>query len=189
MKKLLKLVFMFLPFIVLAVVLSVNSDHGSQSSSQMRDVDGLIMGTAGNRYTVRNNRTVENEVTTDVIIVKDKDGKVVHDISISMDHDMFGLGFVKAMQADADPELEVVAWGNNIREGKSFFLDFAGGAIIKRPIEEISSEAQGMIENYKNANSESYGVFFYFIILTPIYYLLYAFVRGFITAPAKKENT
>lgn len=179
---------MFLPFIVLAVVLYVNSNRNSQIDNHMQDANGLIMGTADNRFTVRVTSSVENEVTTDVIVVTGQVGGVVQEISVSMDHDMFGLGFVKAMQADSDPELELVAWGNNIRDGKPFFLDFAGGTIVRKPIEEISAAAQGLIENYKNANSSSYGVFFYFIILTPLYYLLYAFVRGFIAAPAKKQS-
>ena len=188
MKKLLKLVFMFLPFMVLAVALSINSNTDSGINSRIQDANGLIMGTSDKRFVVHNSSSVENEVTTDVIVVTDSDGKVVQDISISMDHDLFGLGFVKAMQADEDPELEVVAWGNNIRDGKPFFLDFSGGEIVRRPIEEISSAAQNVIDNYRNAGSQSYGIFFYFIILTPLYYILYVFVRAMITAPVKKES-
>ena len=187
MKKLIKVVLLLLPFIILVLVIAFNSHKNSQVYSRMQDADGLIMGTAENRYVVRANRSVENEVTTDVIVVTDHDGKVVQDISVSMDHDMFGLGFVKAMQADSDPELEVVAWGNNVRQGETFFLDFADGKIMKRPVDEISGAAKQLIEDYKNANSQSFSLFFYFIVLTPLYYILYFIVRLVMKPSAKKE--
>ena len=136
-----KLVLLFLPFIVLAVIISLNHYRSSRIFARMQDANGLKMGTADKRFIVSTNRSIKNEVTTDIITVTDHNGKVVLRNSISMDHDLYGLGFVKAMQADDDPEMEVVAWGNNIREGKAFILDFDGAEIISRPIEALSRRA------------------------------------------------
>lgn len=188
MKKILKLVFMFFPFIVLGLIISVNYYLNSRIFSQMQDADGFIMGTAENRFVVRTNRSIKNEVATDNIVVTDRDGKVVQNNSISMDHDLYGLGFVKAMQADTDPALEVVAWGNNILKGEAFILDYADGTIIKRPIEELSNTAQGLVESFKKTTLRSYGLTVFNIILTPVYYLFYLIVFLILRAFRKKPT-
>ena len=187
MKKLLQWVFRLLPFIVLVLIFILNSYNDSQIYGRMQDANGLIMGTADNRFVVHVKRNIENEVTTDVIVVTDHDGKVVLDTTVSMDHDMFGLGFVKAMQADSDPEPEVVAWGNNIRKGGTFFIDYVDGKIVKRPLDEMSGAAKELIEDYKQINAQAFTLFFYFIVLTPLYYILYLIVRLIVRASAKKK--
>ena len=170
MKRLFKLVVLLLPFIVLTVVISSNLYRNSRIFMQTQDADGLMMGTSDNRFVVRVNRSVKNAVTTDAIVVTDLDGKVVKNASIIMDHDLYRLGFVKAMQVDGDPDLEVVAWGNNVRNGEAFFLDFADGGIIKRPIEEISGTAQDLIDAFKKTTLQSYALTVFTIIATPVYY-------------------
>lgn len=189
MKKLLKLVLMFLPFIVLAVIISLNSYRSSRIFSQMQEADGLNMGTTENRFVVRAHRTTKNEVTTDVIEVTDRSGKVIRRNSISMDHDLYGLGFVKAMQADGDPELEVVGWGNNIKEGEAFILDFAGGKIIRRPIDALSTAAQELVEAYKKNTLQAYGLTVFTIIATPVYYILYLIIFLIVKVFTRKKPT
>ena len=176
MKRLLKWILGLLPFIVLGVIISVNYYQSSRIFSAMQDADGLVMGTADTRFIVRVRRSIKNEVTTDVITVADRDGKVVQRNSISMDHDLYGLGFVKAMQADDDPDLEVVGWGNNLREGEPFILDFADGTIIRRPIGALSGTAQGLVDAYKTNTLQSYGLTVFTILATPVYYVLYLII-------------
>ena len=176
MKRLFKLVLLFFPFLVLGLILSVNYYLTSRIFSQMQDADGFVMGTADDRYVVHTKSSVANEIVTDVINVTDKNGKLVKSNSISMDHDMFGLGFVRAMQADSDPELELVAWGTNIREGKPFFLDFTDGRITERPLEELSEAAQDLIKAFKTTTLRTYGLTAFTIVLTPVYYIIYIII-------------
>ena len=188
MKLFVKLVFMLFPFLVLGTIISVNYYLNSKIFKHTQDADGFIMGSAENRFVVHTKRSTKNEVTTNNVVVTDRDGKVVQDNSFSMDHDMYGLGFVKAMQADSDPALEVVAWGNNLLKGEAFILDYADGTIIKRPIEELSSTAQGLIESFKKTTLRSYGLTVFNIILTPMYYIFYLIVFLILRAFRKKPT-
>lgn len=143
----------------------------------MQEADGLVMGSSSDRFLVHTRRTIENEMTTDVITVTDQNGAVLLESTVVMDHDLGGTGFVKAMQADADPELEVVAWGNNIRQGTSFFLDYQGGKILTRPFEESSMETQQLVENFKKVNTTFPSLLFLLVVATPVYYILYYIVK------------
>jgi hypothetical protein len=138
----------------------------------MKDSDGMIIGSGDNRLTIGVNRSVENEVVTYVITVMDNSGAIVLETVISVDHDMYGFSFVKVMQADSDVELELVAWGNNIREGESFILDFSGNELQQRPFDEISDEARDSIEDYKRINVDYPVLLVLLFMVTLVYYFI-----------------
>ena len=69
------------------------------------------------------------------------DGKIAHESGIVIDKDMWGGGFVKAVNADDDAELEVVAWGaHEARE--SFYLDYAEGIVQQKPFSHATTKTK-----------------------------------------------
>jgi len=187
MKKQFKWFFLLTPIAVWVLLIGVYSYQNSKIKNLMQDANGLILGTANNRFVVRTSRTFEGEVSTDVIIVTDHDGKIVLETVVSMDHDLYGTGFVKAIQADSDSELEVVAWGNNIKQGESFYLDFVDGTVKQRPFDEISIVVIKIIEDYKQFNTLYPVLFGLLLLLTPAYYILYFIIYLIVKASGRKK--
>ena len=187
MKKQFKWFFLLTPIAVWVLLFGVYSYQNSKIKNLMQDADGLILGTANNRFVVRTSRTFEGEVSTDVIIVTDHDGKIVLETVVSMDHDLYGTGFVKAIQADSDSELEVVAWGNNIKQGEPFYLDFVDGTVKQRPFDEISIVVIKIIEDYKQFNTLYPILFGLLLFLTPAYYILYFIIYLIAKASGRKK--
>jgi len=170
--KLLKRIFLLLPVAVWCLTIGLLSFQNSQIDEFMKNPDGMIIESGNNQFTIGVDRTVENEVVTYVITAKDNSGDTVLESVISADHDLYGFSFVKAMQVDNDIELEIVAWGNNIREGESFILDFSGNELQQRPFDGISDEARDNIEDYKRINVENPFLLGLLFMATLVYYFI-----------------
>jgi len=187
--KLLKRIFLLLPVAVWCLTIGLLSFQNSQIDEFMKNPDGMIIESGNNQFTIGVNRTVENEVVTYVITVMDNSGATVLESVISADHDLYGFSFVKAMQVDNDVELEIVAWGNNIREGESFILDFSGNEILLLlSFDEISDEAKDTIENYKRINVEYPALLGLLFIATLVYYFGYYIVTAVIRVLSRNKN-
>jgi hypothetical protein len=138
----------------------------------MQDADGLVWGDKSNRLTVRIKKKMEGETYHYLIQVTKADGKVTHESEMVIDHDMWGGGFVEALNVDEDEDLEVVAWGAHEAE-ISYFLDYSRGLVEQRPWSEASTELKTFARDWHAAHvTDRAGVFFLFFPLAGYYILL-----------------
>ncbi len=183
MMRALKWFFLWLPVAAWVGLIGTCQYRTSEVDSRLQDADGLVWGTGEQRRVVHTRRRMENELATHVITVMGAGGDIELETMVRMDHDMFGVGFVKAMQADSDAELEVVAWGSRILDGESFFLDFSDGKVTRRAFKEAHAGAKELTGEYQRSRRELpyFGVVLFLAsIVYYLLYLLYRFVSSFV---------
>jgi len=180
MKKVVRWFFRLAPLLLLALVIADYGYQNVQLNRFMRNADGLVIGTGAARLTVQVKHSMEDELSRDVLTVLDSQGKTVLAQTIIMDHDLYGVGFVKAMQVDDDPELEVLVWGNGMVEAQPYFLDFNNGTVQQRPFAEVSPATRNIVLYYQYSQSEFPILLGVILFSLPLYYLLYFIVSWII---------
>ncbi|MFH0800148.1 MAG: hypothetical protein V2A66_08235 [Pseudomonadota bacterium] len=111
----------------------------------MKEADGLVWGTGKDRYVVRVEKTKpEVEIIHYNVKVSQSDGKLIHAYDFWVDLDMYGGGFVKAIQADSDPEREIIVWGRHEYK-QSFLLDFSEGNVVEKTYDLFSGKTKDLI--------------------------------------------
>ena len=164
---------LLLPVLLWVLAIAAYLLQTTRDEDTLQAVDGLIYGSGDGLLRVGLSRSIENEVSTDVITVTDVNDEIVFQNSIQIDHDLYGMGFVNAMQMDSDPELEIIAWGSNVRAGKSFILDYVNGQIQSRDYEEAPEKVKNFVDQYQG-NTGGFMVYFGLLVLaTPLYYFIY----------------
>jgi hypothetical protein len=138
----------------------------------LQEADGLVWGDGSDQLTVCIKKEQKGEAYHYVIRVMKTDGRIAHESGMAINHDMWGGGFVEALNADKDAEPEVVAWGAH--EAKtSYFLDYSKGLVEQRPLSEASSEMKTFVRDWRAAHvTDRAGVFFLFFPLAGYYILL-----------------
>ena len=119
-------------------------------------------------------------------------GDQAYAMDCEIDWDMGGRGFVRAMNVDDDPELEIVCYSMALKANR--YLDASSGSVIERPFAQASAEAQQLAKRWLDAhypNTLALGVL---LMLTLLYYsvvilaLLLAFLyRRFLKKPGQNS--
>jgi hypothetical protein len=165
--------FLLLPVLIWVVAIAAYLFQSTRKADDLHPVDGLTYGSGDGLLRVELSRSIENEVSTDVITAKDVNDEIVFRNAIQIDHDLYGVGIVNAMQMDSDPELEIIGWGSNVRSGKSFILDYVNGEIQSRDYEEAPDKVKSFVDQYQS-NTGGFMVYFGLLVLaTPLYYFIY----------------
>ncbi len=143
---------------------------------RIQEPDGLQWVAGDIRWQVRRTRRVENEVSHDAISVQSTDGREAFATVFSVDHDLFGMAIVGAMQVDDDPELEIVVWGEHIvsEPSRSFYLDFTRGAVKQRPFTEIAARIAPIVDRYRHAHQEIPLILAPLLLLNLLWYFVVA---------------
>ena len=112
MKKLLKRLLQFGPILLLIALGVYTAYQRNRIDAQLRDPNGLVWQSDATRLTVRASEKKQGTLSKHEIRVLRDDGTVAHECQFEIDWNagLAGGGFVRATQADADPEPEVVAW-------------------------------------------------------------------------------
>ncbi|MBW1692741.1 MAG: tetratricopeptide repeat protein [Deltaproteobacteria bacterium] len=140
----------------------------------MKEADGLIWGDNSTRLIVRVQDKLIGEKNHYRILVVKPDGKIAHESEMIIDNDMWGGGFVKAVNADDDAELEVVAWGaHEARE--SFYLDYLEGIVQQKSFSHATTETKDLAREWHNDQDADLVPFFLFFPLI-VYYILFGIV-------------
>jgi hypothetical protein len=148
-----KNIFLFIVAILLSVILSALSIAfltvfttkavDNIILSDMKEVNGLTWGTGNNLLTASLEKSVKDDYEYYVFTTKDVNNKAIFSQEFKLRTGLFGKCFVKAMQADDDPDFEVIFYTTNSSQRNSFFID-----IINKKIE---------IKNFDNASSRMLG--------------------------------
>ena len=174
------------PILLLAGVVAYTLYQRSRIDALLSDPNGLSWTSEGTRLEVQASEERQGLLSKHVIRVVQEDGSLVHESTFEIDWDagLAGGGFVRAMQADGDPELEVAAWASNTGASQEtrrpFFLDHQHGRVSRRPFEASSEEAKRLALRWLQCNVVRGLEITLLIVLSVIYYVFFGLVAGMV---------
>ncbi len=147
----------------------------------MHDADGLVWHHGSQQLIVEVEEKREGEVTSYRVRIRE-DNRRTFETTWAVDSDMWGGGFVKAIEVDGDSDLEIVMWGR--REG-GWVLDHQEGRVVKTRFDQVPEPIRKLSEDWYD--SRYFGIIptlaFPVVI---IYYLGYGLIRLIIRVRKKK---
>ena len=162
-----------------------------------RRTDALLMpvekavwgqGEAAIRFTVSEQE--DGETLRFRIEPRAADGRALEAHEFEVNRDMWGGGFVRAAQADEDPELEIVAWGLHEGDRTAFVLDSVDGQVREVPFREASSRLHDLARAWHQAHHvDPVGLVVSFVLALGYYlavgvgWVLYRAIRRKAAAP------
>ena len=184
MKTLVKLVLLGGPAALFAwAVLSTVLPLG-RTNAFLTPADGLVWGSGPSAVRVSVTETEDGEELRFHVAARSGDREVfARDFAVN--RDMWGGGFVRAVQADEDPELEVLAWGLHEQDKTSFLLDHVNGAVEEKPSREAWG-AHDLAREWHQAHVVDPVGHFFFGILLAGYYLVVGVVWAIVRAARKR---
>lgn len=145
----------------------------------LKEPEGLEWGNAGGRLTVRVTDQQEGEKIRYSLRVTSSDQGVLHTSELVIDRDMWGGGFVKALDIDGDSDLEILVWGVH-EAGNSYYLDYIAGRVVQKPLAEAPERTRALALEWQRAHiSAPLGTLLFFFPLAGYYLCLGLFTIGF----------
>ncbi len=174
------------PVLVWALWLGYIKHGQSKVSAYFLNPNGMTWVTKSGRFKVSVTSTREAETEKiHLRIIEEKANRVVYDRELEIDWDMGGGGFLKAMQADNDPEPEIVFVTKSGKD--NFYLDFSSEGIHQKPFSRASEQAKALAADwlrYHAPNTFMVGLALvvtgaYYFIGFPLYWAIRWFVRKY----------
>jgi len=114
--------------------------------AQLTEPSAVAWGDGDGRLTVQSQERRDGETSRHRLSIQ-RGAETLFSEEVAIDWDLWGGGFVTAMQADRDPEMEIVAYGSLLTsvsapQRQPFFLDYEGTAVRVQPFEKASAEAR-----------------------------------------------
>ena len=176
MKRVIKNFFLLAPIVLFLLSMAVSGFQQWQINQKMKEADGLVWGTGKDRYVVHVEKTKPDvEKINYNVKVSQGDGNVIHAYDFRVDFDMYGGGFVKAIQDDSDPEQEIIVWGRHEYK-TSFLLDFSEGKVTEKPYDLFSENTKGLIFQWGDLYimRPAANIFLGFVLI--VYYFIYGII-------------
>jgi hypothetical protein len=133
----------------------------------------MSWGTGDDLLTANLKKSVEDDYENYLFTVGNVNNKVIFSQEIKLRTGPFGMCFVKAMQLDDDPELEVIFYTNNNSKKYSSYADVNNGKIEIKNYEMASAAAHKLIEN--RLRMELIQMLLIFLITLSLPFLVYLF--------------
>jgi hypothetical protein len=170
MKRAIKYLLFLWPIPVLAYLIFITLASQANVDEKFMEADGLIWGQGDEQITAHVKQTSSGEQKSFEILLIGNNLQTPGKNLFTFDEDMWGGGFVKAVQADDDPELELIAWG--IHEYRdSFLLDHHEGKIRKIPFANTTEDIQGLSVQWRQAYIINGMTLSFFVIFIVVYYI------------------
>lgn len=147
-KRKLKIILLVWPIVLLLGVLLHISYQQHQIDNILMDADGLVWQSAGTQFAVQIMTREEGELLHIGIDVINPEKKRVYKKAEVIDKDMFGGGFVRAVQLDQDTEIEIIVWHARAK----YYLDFSAGNVIEISFDQAPQEVKDLAENWHKYN-------------------------------------
>lgn len=125
---------------------------------------------------IANEDGYDDETESLLLTLKNAQGNTVFEKGLLINHDMFGSGFLKAMQVDDDPELEIVFclsgfqnkdrafsaeyFANHDTVSTSFYLDIHAGQVNVRDLMTTPQQVRDLAESR-------------LLTLNPLFYIMF----------------
>jgi len=168
-----KIILLIWPIILLIGMYWHFSYERKQIDEKLLETDGLVWESGANQFTVRVNQREDGELLHIQIKVEDPQNKKNYITSEVIDRDMFGGGFVRAVQVDNDLEKEIVVW--HTRAG--YYLDFSEGSVKKVSFDQVPQEIKDLAKNWHKYNVMASLTMTLLLLSVVCYYILYVFVK------------
>lgn len=149
--KVIKWMFLLVPLLLWLSLLGLCMYKQHRTERLLQEADGLLWGDGSDQLTIRIKKEQKGEAYHYVIRVIKTDGRIVYESGMVINHDMWGGGFVEALNVDEDAMPEVVAWGAH-EEKTSYFLDYSKGLVEQKPFSEASSEVRAFARDWHAAH-------------------------------------
>jgi hypothetical protein len=155
---------------VFAYLLFITLSSQANVDDNLVEANGLIWGKGDEQITVHVQQTTSGEQKSYEILLAGNNSLTPDKYVFTLDEDMWGGGFVKAVQADGDPELELIAWG--IHEYRdSFLLDHHEGKIRQIPFANTTKDVQSLSVQWRQAHIINGMTLSFFVIFAVVYYI------------------
>jgi len=154
MWRILKILILLWPIPLMAYLIGTNIFQKASVDEKLFDVSDLVWGAAEKKVSVRVEPSFSGEQEIYEILLEGSNGQILSKYDFIIDKDMYGGGFIKAIQADNDQELELLVWGNHERE-TSFLLDYSEGQISKTNFKQLSEETKSITKQWYQAHISS----------------------------------
>jgi hypothetical protein len=143
-----KILLLLWPIVLICGVLLHFSYERRQIDSQLSEPDGMIWKTEKQHFIVHIDTQEEGELLHINIRVAGPDNTDIYVIRETIDRDMFGGGFVRAVQTDEDPDLEVLVW----HARSSYILDFKKGQVETVSFDKAPQAVKVLAGNWHQYN-------------------------------------
>jgi len=173
MKNKLKIILLIWPIILLLGMYWHFSYERKQIDEKLLEADGLVWQSGKKQFKVRVHQGEDGELLHIGIEVVGPENKEVYKTSEIIDRDMFGGGFVRAVQVDKDPEKEIVVW--HARAG--YYLDFSEGSVKKISFDQVPQQIKDLAKSWHRYNVMAGLTMTLLLIAVICYYVLYIFVK------------
>lgn len=170
MKRAIKYLLLLWPIPVLAYLIFITLSSQANVDDKLMEANGLIWGKGDEQITVQVKQSSSGEQESLEILLSGKNRQNLEKFLLTINKDMFGGGFVKAVQADDDPEFELIAWGSH-EEQESFLLDHQKGEIRKTPFTKASKDIQNLAIQWRQAHVMNGMTLSVFVIFSAGYYI------------------
>ncbi len=183
-KNKLKIVLLVWPLVLLLGVLLLFSYQRNQIDKTLLEADGLVWKAKGKQFAVHVNTHEDGELFHVRIEVVDPENKEVYTKTEVIDRDMFGGGFVRAVQVDQDSESEIVVWHARAK----YYLDFSEGNVREVSFEQVSQQVKDLAKSWHKYNVMAGLETTILFISVFCYYILYGLIMGFLRLFKRKKR-
>lgn len=170
MKRTIKYLFFLWPIPILAYLVFITLSSQADVDDKLMEANGLIWVQGNEQIAVQVEQSSSGEQDSFEILLNGNNRQILEKYIFIINKDMWGGGFVKAMQADDDPELELIAWGAH-EQRASFLLDHHEGEIRKTPFDNTSQKIQDLAFEWRQAHVINGMTLSVFVIFAVVYYI------------------
>lgn len=183
-KNKIKLILLVWPIILLLGVLLYFSYQRYQIDKILLEADELVWEADEKQFTVQVNQHEDGELLHIMIKVVDPEKKEIYKKTEVIDRDMFGGGFVRAVQVDQDSEYEIVVWHSQAK----YYLDFSEGNVTEVSFDHVLLHIKSLAESWRRYNVMAGVETAILLIFVVCYYVFYFFVKGILWLFKRKKK-
>ena len=179
-----KKILLIWPIVLLIGFWGNSSYQRYQTDSKLLDANGYVWKAEKKQFVVQVDQRENGELLDIRIKVIDGEKKEIYTKTEIIDRDMFGGGFVRAVQVDNDSENEIVVWHARAK----YYLDFSKGNVIEVPFDHVPQEVKELAVNWHKYNVMSGLAMASLLLFVLSYYILYILVLGFLKLFKRKKG-
>ena len=147
--------------------------HGrAQTEQETRSPAGLVWETPAGRLTASLRVADEGERQRLLLVFTDSLGAPQYRREFLIDWDLGGGGLLAAMQADADPEPEIV-YATRARPDAARYLDLSSGRVEEKPLSAAAPAARERVDAWLDSHVLNPVALGFWFLLTLAYYVFY----------------
>lgn len=162
------------PIFLLIGIYGYLSYERQQIDKKLMKADGLVWKSEGKQFLVHVNQREDGELLHISIKVVGPENKKIYIKAEEIDRDMFGGGFVRAVQVDQDIENEIIVWHARAR----YYLDFSKGTVKEISLGQAPQQVKDLAKNWHKYNVMAGLEMTILLIFVFCYYILYILTKG-----------